>query len=108
MIKRRFSGPMPGTERYLEPIGGLEALEAANRRMYELEPQLARCPFCGGAAVIRAIYSYCAPGIVLECSVCRCGPKPKTAGVDIFTNEYITPEKCAVDVAASWNRRATT
>ena len=108
MIERRFSGAKAGTERYLEPIGGIEALETANRRMDELEPQLASCPFCGGAAMIRAIYSYCAPGVVLECSVCQCGPKQKLAGVDIFTNEYITPEQCVVQAAASWNRRATT
>lgn len=108
MIERRFSGIKAGTERYLEPIGGLEALEAANRRMDELEPKLARCPFCGGAAMIRAIYSFCAPGVALECSVCHCGPKQKLAGINHFTNEYITPEQCAVDVAASWNRRATT
>lgn len=107
MIERRFSGAKAGTERYLEPVGGAEALEAANRRMDELEPQLARCHFCGGAAMLRAVYTCCAPGVVLECSVCHCGPKLKLSGINHFTNEYITPEQCAVDVVASWNRRTS-
>ncbi len=61
-------------------------------------PELRKCPFCGGEAIIKMTAQLSLPCVYVECSECGV----RTDGITI------SAEYCANDkVTDAWNRRAT-
>ena len=104
-MKGHFDEVKPGMME-IEWLGGELALARIRAVMDELEPNLAPCPFCGSRTMLRGVFMYQMPAVLVECPRCRCRTNTYGPQFDYLTgkNEAFG-ERCVKRAAAAWNRR---
>lgn len=99
----RFTGvPLAGYQ--LQALGSIGHAQRLDKLMDEIEPSLSQCPFCGGKAVIQAVWTYLKPGIMIQCRSCRCGTTRILEGTNIL-QQHTTLEQAITQAVNRWETR---